>query len=329
MKLQWFKFVGVKLMLLFLITPLNLRCGSSHVKSSEEEKTTLESEFIQQKTFNNNPILNGNKPTFNLGEDPKPKQKVWEKVDNMSDEFNGDYLNTAKWQKEPVGNSWMWIGRPPGLFKASNVSVKNGSLNVVVSKLSSPETINGKKFTHQGGIVRSKNSGKVGWYFECKMKANKTVMSSTFWLMTKYDCEKKLELDIQECVGRTTEKTKEWAKDWDKIYHSNTIHRKTSCNPESIQKQGSIATEDKNWERFFVYGAWWKSKEEVQFFLDGKYVYSIKPSVEWDMPAYLHMAIETYDWNPIPDDGGIFDKASEEERTTQYKWIRTWKLKSK
>ena len=30
------------------------------------------------------------------------------------------------------------------------------------------------------------------------------------------------------------------------------------------------------------------------FFLDGKHVYSVTPSVDWDVPAYIQMAIETY-----------------------------------
>ncbi len=44
------------------------------------------------------------------------------------------------------------------------------------------------------------------------------------------------------------------------------------------------------------------------------------------MPAYIQMAIETYDWNPIPDDGGLVEHGTREERTTQYDWVRTWKL---
>ena len=60
--------------------------------------------------------------------------------------------------------------------------------------------------------------------------------------------------------------------------------------------------------------------------MDGKYAYSINPSVEWDMPAYLQMAIETYSWNPIPEDGGLVESGTWEERTTQYEWIRTWRL---
>lgn len=247
-------------------------------------------------------------------------------VKNMSDEFDGSTLDSAKWQADPTGNGWDWIGRPPGLFRAGNVVIKDGAMNVTVSRLPAPETINGQLFTHQGAIVRSINPGQVGWYFECKMKANATVMSSTFWLMTKYDCEKKQELDIQECVGRLSPQAAAWARDFDRIFHSNAIHRSTSCNPRPTQIQNKINLPTKNHERYYVYGAWWKSPTEVQFFLDGTYAYSINPSITWDMPAFLQMAVEVYDWNPIPADGGLVDSGTWEQRTTKYDWIRTWKI---
>ena len=266
-------------------------------------------------------------PFFQDGEDPKPNEKTWHLIDKLSDEFEGNTLNLKKWQEEPIGNDWVWDGRPPALFKASNVIVKDGKLNVTVGKLDTPVVKNGKTFTHQGGIVRALNPGNVGWYFECKMKANATVMSSTFWLMSKYDCEKKEELDIQECVGRLTEKTADWAKQWDEIFHSNAIHRKTDCHPEPKRDQDFVITETKNHERFYVYGAWWKSPTEILCFLDGKYAYTLNPTVTWDMPAFIHMAIETYDWNPIPDDGCLVESGTWEERTTKYDWVRAWQLK--
>lgn len=265
-------------------------------------------------------------PAFNAGEDPRPPGKVWQSVDRLSDEFNGNGLDVVKWQSEPIGNGWVWDGRPPALFQASNVTVKDGRMRVTVGKLDEPVAKKGKTFTHQGAIVRSLFPGQVGWYFECKMKANQTVMSSTFWLMTKGNTRKKLELDIQECVGRTTEKTEGWGKHWDQIFHSNAIHRTNRYNPTKVQLQAQIKPETKNWERFYVYGAWWKSPEEIRFYLDGKYAYSIHPQIAWDVPAYMQMAIETYSWNPLPEDGCLVESGTWEQRTTQYEWVRTWKL---
>ncbi|MGY6650405.1 glycosyl hydrolase [Wenyingzhuangia sp. IMCC45574] len=275
-------------------------------------------------TFNN---FAQKTPYFQQGQDPNATKKEWVKVKSMSDEFNNKKLNLKKWHSKPLENGWVWDGRAPGLFRAENVVVKDGKMNVTVSKLDKPVKNRGKIYTHQGAIVRSLNSGKVGWYFETRMKANATVMSSTFWLMSRPDCEKKEELDIQECVGRLTEKTHKWAKNWDGIFHSNAIHRKTKCHPESERDQKMVYTPTKNHERFYVYGAWWKSKTEILCFLDGKHVYTLNPTVEWDTPGFIQMAIETYDWNPIPDDGGLVESGTWEQRTTKYDWVRTWKLK--
>lgn len=40
---------------------------------------------------------------------------------------------------------------------------------------------------------------------------------------------------------------------------------------------------------------------------------------------HLRMVVETYDWNPVPADGGM--DASKKDRTTYYDWVRTWELK--
>jgi len=263
-------------------------------------------------------------PTFLSGEDPKPAGKVWRQVPLLSDEFEGASLDATKWQSEPVENGWGWYGRAPGLFRAENVAVRDGKMNVTVSKLEAPVMRDGKRFTHQGAIVRSLHPGRPGWYYECRMKANATVMSSTFWLVNKPGSRKHQELDIQECVGLITDKTERWAKKWDRIFHSNLID--WDKKPKKEQLQGSVPTETKNSERFYVYGAWWKSQEEVQFFLDGKCVYSIKPKVAWDASSFIQMAVEIYDWNPVPEDGGLVETGTQEERTTQYDWVRTWEL---
>ena len=272
------------------------------------------------------PLTGRAQPYFLPGEDPSPAGSEWIAVDNMSDDFEDGTIDLGKWQIEPKANGWGWIGRPPGLFRASNVSEAEGHLRVTVSELQRPREINGNTFKYQGAIVRSIHPGQPGWYFETRMKANATEMSSTFWLMTKKDSDKMLETDIQECVGRLSDMAEPWARNWDQIFHSNCIQRWTSTDPTRIQRQDSVPTETKNHERFYCYGAWWKSTGEVQFFLDGKYAYSILPSIEWDVPAFIQMAIETYDWNPVPEDGGLIASGTWEQRTTQYDWVRVWKL---
>lgn len=262
-------------------------------------------------------------PCFQTGQDPKPAAQAWLPVEELSDDFAGNSLDRTKWQDEPVANGWGWYGRVPGLFQARNITVQDGELRVTVSKLEKPVVRDGKTFTHQGAIVRSLHPGQPGWYYECRMKANATVMSSTFWLNTRPGAPKHLELDIQECVGLITDLTASWAKKWDRIFHSNLIHW---AKPDKAQIQKSVPTDALNSERFHVYGAWWKSSEEVQFFLDGKYVYSITPKVAWDVPAFIQMAVEVYTWNPVPPDGGLIETGTLEQRTTRYDWVHVWRL---
>ena len=111
-------------------------------------------------------------PFFAKAQDPGAPATGGKKVDRSSDEFNGTELDASTWQAKPIGNGWMWDGRPPALFKASNVTIKHGTMRVTVGKLDSPVLKNGKTFTHQGAIVRSLQPGQVGWYFECRRKAN-------------------------------------------------------------------------------------------------------------------------------------------------------------
>ena len=272
------------------------------------------------------PLLLLAQPTFLPGENPLGADQRWEAVPELSDEFSGRNIDRSKWQTAPVGNGFSWIGRPPGLFLEDKIRQRGGKLTVEVGVLDEPQVIENDTFLYYGGIVRSFNPGQHGWYYETRMKANHTEMSSTFWLMSHYDCEQKQELDIQECVGVVSPEKADWVKDWDRIFHSNAIHRRTECNPEPTQIQGQTTPEDKVWERYYVYGCWWKSPEELRFYLDGKYVYSINPSIGFNMPAFLHMAIETYDWNPVPAGGGVLAQQKKKGRRTSYDWVRTWRV---
>lgn len=264
-------------------------------------------------------------PYFLKDEDPKPDGGKWKLVKNMSDEFDGSRIDEKKWQISGQG----WIGRAPGLFQAENIHVSDGSVKITVKKLEETTVVKGQEFTYGGGYIGSRESMTYG-YYECEMKANKTFMSSTFWLINDKKgaegCEKRTtELDIQECVGTITN-PQEWMKDFDEQMNSNTHSRDipAGCNYEkgSHKSKGKIGT--KVYDDFHVYGVWWKSKDEILFFLDGKFQGKVAPPADFDLPMYLRMVVETYNWNKAPEDGGM--NYSEEDRTTTYNWVRSWKL---
>lgn len=263
-------------------------------------------------------------PTFLPDENPSPESK-WKLVENLSDEFNGEKIDDNKWYNTVPGG---WIGRAPGLFKANTVSMKDGNLMVTVDKLPEKEVIKGKEFTHAGAHIQSKTVANIGQYFECRMKANKTFMSSTFWLINDWNsfegCDNRVtELDIQEAVGFINT-DKEFSQTFNQRMNSNTHSRHVTCD-DSVGTVGSkVPLGGFAYDEFHVFGCWWKSPREILFFLDGKHVNTVEPVADFDLPMYMKLVVETYNWNPVPDDGGM--NMSKEDRTTYYDWVRTWEL---
>ncbi|TNJ43433.1 family 16 glycosylhydrolase [Tamlana fucoidanivorans] len=264
-------------------------------------------------------------PYFKEGESPVSSEKKWKLVKSMSDEFSGSKVNQKKWQISGQG----WIGRAPGLFLPSNVTVAHGNLQITATKLPKDVKKEGKVFTHGGGYAGSRKGMTYG-YYECRMKGNKTFMSSTFWLINEreeaIDCDRRVtELDVQECVGQINT-DKDFAQDADQRMGFNTHSRgiQDGCDIPAGTIGGKTPTAGKTYEDFHVYGVWWKSEKEVLFFLDGEFVEKVTPKADFNLPMHLRMVVETYNWNPVPEDGGM--TGSFEDRTTLYDWVRTWKL---
>ncbi|WP_075590049.1 T9SS type A sorting domain-containing protein [Labilibacter marinus] len=244
----------------------------------------------------------------------------WVLENNLSDEFDGSSINTSLW----MNTDSRWIGREPGLFMAEAVTVDEGNLRMTTDIFDEPKVVNGKTWTHQGSHVRSINKVKLGSFIECRMKANKTFMSSTFWLINysneSADCQRRTtELDVQECIGypSTHAKTTQMGSNT----HSRGIPE--SCTHIPAGSVGNHAeTNGKVYDNYFNYGVWWKSPTEILFYLDGEYKYTIKPAADFDIDMYIKLVCETYNWSPPPADGGM--TGTWEERTTFYEWVRTY-----
>ena len=67
-----------------------------------------------------------------LAEPPKPPVGMrWVLNPDFSDEFNGSSLDTTKW----LDHHPTWKGRKPGLFMPSQISVKDGFLQLKGEKM--------------------------------------------------------------------------------------------------------------------------------------------------------------------------------------------------
>ena len=272
-----------------------------------------------------------------VGNDPTPQGKTWETIPELTDEFEAPEIDHTKWHTDPTTHPHLkWVGREPAMFREENLKVQDGKMTIEVNKLPEPVTASGWglngtliTYTFSGGIFRSKVTTNIGNYYECKMKMNKTEMGGGFWLMGFNNaCDKKHEIDITESVGVMSEGTSDWMKQkgWDNIYHSNAIRRNDACQTSQVKDSDYIRTPTKNHERYYVYGFWRKSATELLFYLDGEYKYTLTPPVSFDQDMYMQFSIESYNWNPIPENGSQVEVASLEDRTTYIEYIRVFKL---
>lgn len=295
-------------------------------------------------------------PTFNAGDDPKPSGKEWVKVDALTDEFDGSSLNSSKWTADPSydwnGQDRGWYGSERSLFEEENATVTSGQLRIEGEMFASPkygpqdDTSQPAARKYGGAYVYGKTLAKPGYYMEARMKASNTAMSAAFWLMSEpKPClenpnnGERSELDIQECVGiMTGELGDSWTKDdwavsakWDRIFHFNTHRHNTQmCYTGSQQTVGGKVNLNSglNRDAFHIYGAYWHPDgQQVDYYLDGEFIKSVTPAVQFTAPLRLIMSSNFYDWiEEVSKDAMGFNN-SKADRSTKFDWVRTWELK--
>ncbi len=278
-----------------------------------------------------------------------PEGYKWVVNEEFTDEFNGTELDETLWYaKSPYWTN----GRAPATFKADCVNVRDGYMAITNYTLESPEGNDGKpgdKYLYAGGAVASKSDQAFYGYYETRMKASMTTMSSTFWLNnmgtiitetaedgTQAKVRVSQELDIIETMGviATLEKgDKSWNRNWNKQMNSNVHYwRRSSDIPteDIVGKRVDVVTDvtDPSGEDFHTYGCWWVDANTVKLYYDGKYMYTIKPSTQYTdepmtTPMFMHFVTETYDWESGTTPEMLEDK---DAATTLYDWVRSYKL---
>jgi beta-porphyranase len=252
-----------------------------------------------------------------------PKGYKWVKNEAFSDEFNGTSLDSAKW----YARSPYWKdGRPPATFRAENVSVRDGALQIKDVVLDPPQGV----YNLAGGAVASKSKDAFYGYYEARMKASGVSMSSTFWLKTpnhKVGCETvQQELDIVEAIGGA----KRFAAFKHKMKSNAHIFR-IDCDGKRLPTLSTpgetslIAPAD---SLYHTFGCWWKDANTLDFYYNQQYAFTIHPDTTlsktpFDTPMYMHLVTETYDWEFPPTPEELADPA---KNVTYYDWIRSYQL---
>ncbi|WP_170179839.1 carbohydrate binding domain-containing protein [Flavivirga rizhaonensis] len=273
---------------------------------------------------------------------PKPpKGKRWVLNEKFSDEFNGNELDLEKWYNYHPN----WVGRPPGIFLPSQISVENGMLVIKGGKMAKDTIVtmwNGDKITYNiacGAVVSKSNEASFG-YYESKVKVSKSTLSTTFWLSTHKNvplaetpCDDKygLELDIMEMIGRTGNFPGSYFAN---RMNSNTHFWYTDCDNKVNDLRSDEIIHEINGtlpsDQFYIYGAWWQDEQKATFYLDGNEPKSVDFNATiknnpFDQPMHLHMVTETYPfpWVSLPTDEELADDT---KNTSYYDWVRSYKL---
>lgn len=232
-----------------------------------------------------------------------PKDAKWVVIGELTDEFEGDKLDAAKWwDHNPT-----WKGRQPAFFAKHNVAVRDGKLHLTMRREDLPSLPKGYH-TFTSAAVKSKAKVRYG-FFEIKARPMDSHGSSAFWF---YDGTPEIwtEIDVFE-MGAGAPKHQH-------VDHINVHVFHTLVNP------------DRHWHRpkqykapfrladgYHVYALDW-GPESLRFLVDGECVRTVK-NTHWHQPLYLNFDSETMPrWFGLP-------KADDLPSTFSIEYVRAWR----
>ncbi|OEK07556.1 hypothetical protein A8C32_17315 [Flavivirga aquatica] len=200
-------------------------------------------------------------------------QGGWIINNTISDEFNGNSLDTNKWNIQGQGGVFQnnFVGRAPSQFSPANVQVENNQL-IIYSKWQPDYNFSNK--LHLGrnkyekvttGAIISKQEFLNG-YMEIKCKAADGPVSSSFWCIGRQG-----EIDVFEHFGQHPKAPKV-----DRTYHTSFYNWQTPGAPN----YGKRVWDNKHLlpyrvaDETHVYGLEWNS-EYIKLYVDGRLIHCI------------------------------------------------------
>ncbi|MEM9081163.1 MAG: family 16 glycosylhydrolase [Verrucomicrobiota bacterium] len=240
-----------------------------------------------------------------------PEGTEWVPFEGMTDEFEGERLDTDKWfDRNPD-----WIGRPPVFFHRNGVQVRNGKLHLKAFDAKQSANVKlPKDYTHVSGYVRSKNVVRFG-YFEMRAKLMDASLVSCFWL-SNHERREWSEIDIVEAPAGVNE--------YRRIIPINTHYFFGPHYPGTREKHlvtpKKVAIDFDPTADFHIYGVEWSSTK-IAWYIDGEKVGEIENKWYYQ-PLRMSINIEANDWfKALPND---------ETLPNEYviDWVRAWQPKN-
>jgi len=225
--------------------------------------------------------------------DPEHKWK-WILLEEVSDEFDGTYLDTVKWLASGKNGRYQvnWKGRKPSQFVPENAFVEDGKLKI--RTMWDPEyNFAPDHYIYTTAAIISKSTFKHG-YIEIKCKASDASFTSSFWTLGENS-----ELDIFEFVGDSKVEEK-----FDNLYEF-CIHNRNLDDWQNAYWQENVSLPWRVADDFHVYGCEW-NENGLKFYADGELVkVASKQEIgeHWCLtePMNIWMDSEAFIWHGFPD----------------------------
>lgn len=244
----------------------------------------------------------------------------WVVNHTFTDEFSGSELDASKWHDHNPS----WIGRPPGKFMPSSVSVDGGFLNLQVTPLDPPQG----EFSIAAGTIQSKSKEAHFGYYECRMKASKLTTSSNIWMvgdgMEIPGGKLGFELIIQFTIGGSDEHASYMKSNAMVAFRSDG----EGARNEKAKQTDRLKLRSEVSDEFHTYGCWWVDANTIKFYVDGEYAYTLKPSTKFDEHPFRHplsfnLVCEAFDWQPLPS---VSDLNNPKLNTAYFDYVRAYTL---
>ena len=239
-------------------------------------------------------------PTGLLAEPPSSSE--WEPIPELTDEFDGNRLDSTKWHDHNPG----WKGRQPGFFAKENVSVSDGKLHLA-ARAEDRDNLPKGYHTFTTAAVKSKALVKYG-YFEIKCRPMKSKASSAFWFYNSTK-EEWTEIDVFEICGVGDK--------WKNAYHMNVHVFRTPEETKHWSKGGKWDAPFDLASEFHVYALEWDRKT-IKWLVDGKVIREFE-NTHWHQPLHMNFDSETMpEWFGLPDKANL-------PSTFSIEYVKSWR----
>ncbi len=238
-----------------------------------------------------------------------PEGYVWKLIPEVSDEFQGDTLDTDKW----LDYHPYWKGREPSHHAPENISVEEGYLLMKNTTMvdDTSEVENPRKDVWVKAACLSTKAPICSYgYYETRMQASDLSMTSSFWFQGKYS-----EIDVVEQLGRPLNHPER-----SKLMLINTHYK--AGTPEYDKTPVQVPMESGSADEFHIYAMWWKDKNTIWFYHNGEKVAEVTTK-DFLEPMYMFFDTEVFTWEGLPTVESLKDDT---KNTMKVDWVRGWKL---